>query len=69
MNRETRTIIFQLVNTLRFTLDQLETNYQQACSKGHNWPNERVNMTSAAKLQARNTMKEADEFLATQSAT
>lgn len=48
-----------LVAALKEALSQLETNYMQAVSKGHHWPNERVNMTSAAKLKGRNALAEA----------
>lgn len=63
MASETLSIVTQLVNTLRFAVDQLEANYQQAVSKGHHWPNERVNMTSAAKVQANHVIEEARKFI------
>lgn len=49
----------ELVEALENVLDQLATNYDQAISKHHKWPNERVNMTSAASIQARKALAKA----------
>ena len=49
----------ELLGALEEVLNQLATNYAQAVSVGHRWPNERVNMTSAAQLLASRAIAKA----------
>ncbi len=65
MTKDELTIFTQVVNALLNADNQLLTNYQQAIERGHHWPNERVNMSSASRLETKKALDAAAKLLAT----